>query len=397
MSTQAQVEPGVLRWAQQRSNRDEAAFDQKFTAWEQWLSGSSSPTFRQLEEIARYAHVPFGALFLPEPPVPELPIPDYRLGSTSGTRSPSQDLLDVVELSQQRQAWFREYAQREGIDAARIERATLAEDPIAVAAAVSAELNFGVQARLELRARHAARNHLRSAFEGLGGLSVVTSMVGNNAARPLDRDEFRGFSLSDDIAPLIFVNSAGETLGGQLFTFLHEYAHVKLGKGGVSDEHDFYADPANTSAPHTHREAANSAVERWCNAVAAEVLVPHEDLHAEFQRDEEITPELDRLAKRYLCSTLVILLRLRDRGLVASDGFDAMYSAEADRVHELAMHSAQQNGGSFWNNQPFRIGERLSRALLRDVQSGGTGYSEAFHLLGLRNTKQLTRYAAELG
>ena len=50
-------------------------------------------------------------------------------------------------------------------------------------------------------------------------------MVDNNTRRPLDENEFRGFTLVDDIAPLVFVNSH-QTLNGQIFTLAHEFAHV---------------------------------------------------------------------------------------------------------------------------------------------------------------------------
>lgn len=282
-----------------------------------------------------------------------------------------------------RQAWFKDYAAKIGLEDAAVTRATEGDDPVAVAARVAEELSYTLVHRSQLRSRENARNHLRRTFEQRGGLAIITSMVGNDSHRMLDRGEFRGFTLADNVVPLIFVNSSDDSLSGQIFTFLHEYAHVVLRATGVGDE-----DLARES----------TGVEAWCNTVAAEVLVPAADLRAQFRSDVALVGELDRLSGRYLCSTLVILLKLRALGAVPMAGFDALYRAEKQRAFDVFRSQREQNsGGTFWNNQSFRIGERLSRAVISDVRMGGTSYTEAFRVLGLRNADQLNKYAGQLG
>lgn len=384
MSARVAIAPSVLRWAEGRSQRDADAYTKKFKAWDEWVAGDEKPTIKQVEEIAKYSHLPFGVFFLDEPPKVELPIPDYRLGRTGDEAVPSQDLLEVIDLSLQRQAWFKEYAARLGLGSADITHATIQDVPATVATRIAAELEFTVAARAKIKTREAARNHLRHAFEARGGLAIFTSMVGNDTHRLLDREEFRGFTLADEIVPVIVVNTSEDSLGGQFFTFLHEYGHVVLGSTGISDE--------DQSVPGT-------GVEAWCNAIASDVLVPAADLRAQYNRNSDIAKELERLSDRYLCSALVILLKLRALGLLGTQGFDAIYRAEEQRVAEVfALRRARSaTGGDFYANQPFRIGERLSRAVLGDVREGGTSYTEAFRILGLRTTEQLTKYATQLG
>jgi len=384
MSTRVAVAPSVLRWAEERAQRDADAYTKKFKAWDEWVAGHENPTIKQVEEIARYSHLPFGVFFLDEPPKVELPIPDYRLGLTGDETVPSQDLLEVIDLSLQRQAWFREYAAKLGLGPADITRATTQDDAAEIANKVAAELEFTVAARAKIKTREAARNHLRRTFEARGGLAIFTSMVGNDNHRLLDREEFRGFTLADETVPLIFVNTHDDSLGGQFFTFLHEYGHVVLRSTGISDE---------------DQRVQGTGVEAWCNAVANEVLVPAADVRVQFNQSVDLTTELERLANRYLCSTLVILLKLRTLDLIAPQGFDAIYRSEEQRVAEVfALRRAQASqGGDYYANQPFRIGERLSRAVLSDVREGGTSYTEAFRILGLRTTEQLTKYATQLG
>jgi Zn-dependent peptidase ImmA (M78 family) len=384
MSARVAVAPALLLWAQKRSQRDDEAYEKKFPAWRDWVEEQKAPTFRQVEEIAKYSHLPFGIFFLEEPPRVELPIPDYRRQRSDREAVPSQNLLDAIDLSIQRQAWFRDYALKMGLENADVIRAAEDDPPEVIAIAVAEELEFTVADRARLKTREKARNHLRHAFEQLGGLAIITSMVGNNNRRMLDREEFRGFTLADDIVPLIFVNSSDDSLSGQIFTFLHEYGHVILRATGVSDE-----DLAHE----------NTGVEGWCDALAAEVLVPAADLRAQFQSDAMLIDELDRLAGRYFCSTLVILLKLRKIGLIANAGFDAVYQREEDRARSAFEYQRMQksSGGDFYVNQPFRIGERLSRAVLADLREGGTSYTEAFRILGLSNVDQLNKYANQLG
>jgi len=356
----------------------------RFPAWSDWLEERRTPTIKQLEELARYTHLPFGVFFLDAPPVVELPIPDYRLGKHGDRGVPSQELLDVIDASVRRQAWLSEYVSRHELPGAQFERITEEVPPSTAAQSVSMLLGFTVEDRSRLRTRENARNHLRRRFEELGGVALISSMVGNDNHRMLDRNEFRGFTLADPVVPLIFINSSGESLSGQIFTFMHEFGHVLLGRSGVSDE-----DP----------KRSGSAVEDWCNAFASEVLVPASDLLAQYREVQSVPDELDRLSSRYFCSPLVVLLKLRELGMVEATGFEALYAAEEQRSNENYELSRQRGsgGGDFYANQPFRTSERLSRAVLADVREGGTSYTEAFRVLGLRSAEQLRRYAEQLG
>jgi Zn-dependent peptidase ImmA (M78 family) len=208
-------------------------------------------------------------------------------------------------------------------------------------------------------------------------------MVENNTRRPLDEDEFRGFALVDDLAPLVFVNTH-QTLNGQIFTLAHEFAHVWRGASGIGNE-----DP---------REDGQSEIERWCNHVASEILVPGVDLAERYPRVSDLPlPEaLDDLARDFRSGTLVVLQALHRSGVRHFEDFTSVYDAEVRRLRRL-QEVRESSGGDHYNNQPFRVGERLSRALIADALEGRTSIDEAMRLMSMKSLSTFDEYARRLG
>ncbi len=374
------VAPAMLRWARERAGLSLATLKESFPQIEAWESGEARPTLKQLERFAKKTHVPFGMLFMESPPDEALPIADFR--TLRGTRRrPSPNLLETIYICQQRQAWYRAHLQTMGYAPLPfVATASLTDDPLAIAADIRRRLHFEVAERSSLPTWSEALRHFIEQVELVGILVMASGIVGNNTHRKLNPDEFRGFTLVDDIAPLVFINTA-DTKAAQIFTLAHELAHVWLGQSGVSD-----ADVA--SFPQLD-------VERWCNQVAAELLVPRDDLQMMYDPDADLTAELDRLARQFKVSTLVILRRVYESGLLDRETFRQTYEATLARLRQIERRGS--GGGSFYRTLNVRVSKPFAQAIVTSALEGQTLFREAFQLLGIRRQETFRKFAQELG
>lgn len=102
------------------------------------------------------------------------------------------------------------------------------------------------------------------------------------------------------------------------------------------------------------QEFGSDPIEIWCNQVAAEVLIPMENIRNDYRGAPE-SDELDRLARKYKVSTLVVLKRVFDAGLLEWHEFRNAYSAEYSRVIALAKERKKNAGGNYYYVQPLRV------------------------------------------
>ena len=371
------IKSDLLQWALVRSG-DSAALEQKFPKLSDWLAGRAAPSLKQVEKFARAARVPVGFLFLNAPPEEHLPIADLRTFEGRGVQQPSPDLLDTIYLCQRRQAWYREYAEETGEEPREFIRSlTLRIPPEKAAAQIGKVLSFTVADRKTCATWSDALRLFVEKAENSGVLVMVSGVVGSNNTRKLDPQEFRGFALADELAPLVFINGA-DTKAAQMFTLAHELAHLWLGESAVSN--------ISVTAP------TDQNIEVWCNRVAAELLVPLADLNRELARTRQVLSELPALARSFKVSTLVILRRLQDAGRINQQQFQASYNAEVARLVGLR----RSGGGDFYLTQAARISRRFARAVVTSALEGQTLYRDAFQMLGIKREHTFQEFEAML-
>ncbi|MDQ2680170.1 MAG: ImmA/IrrE family metallo-endopeptidase [Candidatus Eremiobacteraeota bacterium] len=373
------VKPALLRWARERVGLTTDDLVRRFPHLQRWEDEEEQPTLKQLERYASTTRTAIGYFFLSEPPVERVPIPDLRTIGDRNVEHPSPDLLDTIYICQARQEWYREFARSHGERPLPfVGSATLRSGIENTATAMREALQFDLSKRQAMSTWMEALRHFIDQADELGVLITVNGVVRNNNHRRLDPREFRGFALSDDIAPMVFINGA-DSKAAQMFTLAHELAHIWLGQSAVSAS--------------DHARGPAHAAEVWCNEVAAEMLVPQSALREQFKASEKLQDALNRLARQFKVSTLVILKRIKGIGAINSTQFWAAYDDELGRIQA----KQRVGGGDFYITQGVRVGKRLGRALVASALEGNTLYRDAMRMLGISKVDTFREFGHSLG
>ncbi|MCS6857382.1 MAG: ImmA/IrrE family metallo-endopeptidase [Sandaracinaceae bacterium] len=375
--TRVSVSASVLNWALERSGRPEA-IRARFTKLPEWLSGKSQPTLRQLEDFAKATHTPLGYFFLPNPPEDTLPIPHFRTQGEKKLERPSADLLETVRTMLRRQAWMREYLIEQGHEALRFVRSRQNTDnPEQIAREIRDVLHLSEGWAKKECDWTAALRALQTKAENAGILVVVNAIVGNNTHRKLNPDEFRGFVLVDEYAPLVFINGA-DGKAAQMFTLAHELAHIWLGSSAAFDLRNL--------------QPASDETEQACNRIAAEFLVPESEFKRFWPSVRDQSDCFQRIACRFKVSELVAARRAFELQMIKKTEFLNFYKKYQERERRV---STRQAGGDFYATQNLRLSRRFAEAVIRAVKEGKLLYHEAYRLTGLYG-KTFEQYAKYL-
>lgn len=375
---QARINPKILQWARERIGLSPMELARKMRlnkperilAWEE---GKERPTLRQAQDLARALHIPFGYLFLSNPPLTALSVADFRALPGAPAEKFSPELEDVLNDAYRKRDWLRERRAQEG------------QPPLAFVGsfpenAPAKQIGDDIRRRLELPSPTAkdaksAGEHLNILVrqaEQAGIIVLQSGHVGSNTRRTLSVEEFRGFALADAYAPLIFIN-ARDSLHGRIFTFAHELVHLWTGTTGISN-------------PQIHPpDQKQQAIEILCNQAAAELLVPAQYLNERW-RDQVIDWEfIQELAKECRVSALVILIRAYETGLLPKADFQAAYShARLEIQKALDEESpADRQGGNFYLTLQKQNGQILIGEIAQALREGSILHKEASILLNV--------------
>ena len=374
MSTHVAVTQSVLAWALQRADRSYEETVKKFPKFGDWMSGDALPSLRELEKFASFTHVSLGALIMPEPPDESLPIADMRTRGSKVIERPSGNLLDTIDRYQQFQDWYHDYAREQGAEKLPFLGSVSSQDKPHMVAHRVRELLLLDQ--ITATTPEQWRRDIVKALEEVGVLVMMSGIVGTNTHRPLSTDEFRGFSLYDDLAPLIFVNLAGESYGAQNFTLVHEFTHLLAGHSALS------------GGDHL---LGGTSEEAWCNRVAALALLPDDALVA-FDAAQSLQ-DYRVAARRFGVSAEVALHRLYGARRIDEERYGALLEeVRADYGSE----KHRTGGGNYYNTLTARLGRPLATAIVTSTLEGRMGFTEGFRMIGSHKREVFDELARRL-
>ena len=292
MAERAFITPEVLKWARETAKMSEtdaaakvSVKSEKITEWE---SGESQPTVNQAIKLAKSYQRPFAVLFLPEPPTDFQPLQDFR---KSGSKELSTAVTFIIREIQKKQSWISQLNQEnEESTIPFVGRFSLRDDPKIVAKDILRTLsinptNYGETHPLKKWIDQAEQN---------GIFISRTSFI--HTRLKLDKEELQGFAIADPYAPFVFINSA-DWGAPQLFTLVHELAHIWIAQTGISNNVDIEV------------KGKLHPVELYCNEVAANALIP-EEVFDRISPDSFLTSrQVFRIAKMLGVSSFSLIYR----------------------------------------------------------------------------------------
>lgn len=382
---QAMIQHDILRWAIERTQISIEVLSQKLSVKtdkiEKWINGESKPTFKQAQSLAEKLHIPFGYLFLSEPPKEELLIPDFRTIKNEPTYHISPYLTELIFDLDRKQHWYREYMIDNGYEPLSFVGSASASISVTTLAHKIKEFLGWQDAFEKSKSKEDFIYEISRHVEKIGIMVMRSSYAGSSTQHTVKVEELRGLAIADSYAPLIFLNSA-DTKSAQLFTLAHELVHIWIGESGISD----------LDLVSQHQEH----IEKYCNSVAAQMLIPEEELKKLWDNRSPIIKNCKRIATLYYISDFVVLKRAYDLQIVDYDMYKQLYNDFIEEWQELKQYQ-KSSGGNYYNSKPAKESKRFSIAVVETALEGRLFYRDAMQLLNIKSTKTFESYAKELG
>lgn len=365
------IQPEVFRWARESVGLtvvDVAEMLKRLPEEiESWEDGTAAPTYPQLEKLAYQIYKrPLAVFFLPSPPEESLPQREFRTLPDVDLQTLQRDTYLHIRRAHAYQIALRELFDGHNPAAQQVwEVVPLSQSKSIAHQAQTIREHLGVtlEQQTSWKTEEQALKAWRSAIED-GGIFVFKAAF--------KQKDISGFCLMDEHLPVVYLNNS-TTKTRQIFSLLHELAHLLLNMNGLSKFDTAYIE----QLPRREQE-----IERFCNAIAAEVLIPSRDFDVQAARfpanvEQATEAQIAALANRYGVSREAILRRFLDQGRVGR----AFYE---DKAKYWAAQRKEGGGGNWYLNQGAYISDRFAKEVVSRHYRHQISLEQAAELLGIK-------------
>lgn len=364
----AGIQPSVLRWARESQGYsiDDVAQHLKRNPAEveAWEAGAAAPTYAQLEDLAYKLYKrPLAVFFLPGPPAEISVKKEFRSLPEFELDQLAADTRYQLRIAHAYQISLREL--NEGVNPATrkiFKDVRLSDTANVDNAADSIRRYLGISLK--------AQSAWKTSDEALKGWRNAVEEAGIFVFKHSFKQKFiSGFCLDDDEFPVIYLNNSTAKTR-QIFSLFHELAHLLLRVNAISKFDHSYVE---------HLPPKERRIEQFCNAMAAEFLIPSEDFSAQLGSLRRINDEtISALALRYHVSREAVLRRMLDRGLVEQ----AYYETKATQWAEE--FESGVDGGNYSATQSAYLGDRYLHLVFGKHYQGRLSLEQVADYLGVR-------------
>ncbi|MBQ9254630.1 MAG: ImmA/IrrE family metallo-endopeptidase [Bacteroidales bacterium] len=359
------VNPNILTWAIERVGMKVEEYSAENKDFKAWLEGTKSPTLKKIEDFAKRFYVPFGYMFLETPPEEKMPITFFR--KTNNAKQ-NVNIYDTIRNLKEKQDWLVEYLREDGFETlefvSKFANAT-EKDINEICDYIHQILNLNQDWAYNYSNEQTALSNLSSLIENIGVITIFNSVVGFNNSRKLLVKDCRGFSLVDDIAPFIFINSRDAKVA-QIFTLIHEFAHILIGySAGFGEE--------------VYLSQDSSKQEKICDKIAAEFLVPNNL----FKKEWGLKPyNYEYIARKFKVSRFVILRKAVENKFIDIKRYNELYNEWL--VDNTAIIQHKKNGGNFRATAIKKSSKTFLIHLSNALNDNKILYRDAYNLVGMK-------------
>jgi len=361
----AHVTPNVLKWARESARMSEETAAAKVAVpvsrLQEWELGTSQPTIRQAQKLAKEYKRPFALFFLPDIPRDFQPLQDFRkIGSKPLSTAP----VFIIREIQQKQAWISDTMRENNEEnLSFVGKYSIGDNPLVVANYMLSTLGLEPP-------NYKLNNPIKEWIEAAESNGIFVSRTSFIRSRmKLDSEEIQGFAIADPYAPFVFVNS-DDWNAPQLFTLVHELAHIWIAETGISNEIGSNPSVVNNT----------NAVELFCNEVAANALMPQNFMLNLPKTTFHSLQDVFKVAKNLGISSFALLVRALNLNLISITTYqqlkwvaDAEYKAflrrEADK--KARQKEKEKSGGPNYFLLQLNRNSRLFTQVVLDAFRGG--------------------------
>jgi len=306
MADKAYITARVFKWARESAKMTEEVAASKIAVsidkFKEWENGEDYPTIRQAQTLAKAYRRPFALFFLPDVPADFQPLQDFR---KTGSKELSTSSIFIIREIQQKQAWISEVNEENNEKRVSfIGKFSSKDNPIIVANDILNTLNINP---LNYKSNNPILEWIDKA-ESKGIFISRTSFI--HSSLKLDSNEIQGFAIADNYAPFVFINS-DDWNAPQLFTLVHELAHLWIAETGIS----------NDIEPSIRNAGDYNPIELFCNEVAANALIPKEYLDILDKRAFDNDKEVFKNAKNIGISSFALLVRALNQNIISLSAY----------------------------------------------------------------------------
>jgi Zn-dependent peptidase ImmA (M78 family)/DNA-binding XRE family transcriptional regulator len=365
MVDKAYITAKVFKWARESAKIAEeiaaskvAVPIEKLRAWE---NGNDYPTIRQAQKLAKAYRRPFALFFLPDVPNDFQPLQDFR---KAGSKELSTSSIFIIREIQQKQAWISDVNKENNENKVPfVGKYSIKDNPKIVAQDILNELNINP---LNYKSNNPILEWIDKA-ESHGVFISRTSYI--HSRLKLDSDEIQGFAIADSYAPFVFINS-DDWNAPQLFTLVHELAHLWISETGIS----------NDIEPSIKKTNDFNPIELFCNEVAANALIPIKYIGNLDKKAFDNAKEVFKNAKSIGVSSFTLLVRALNLNIIslsvyknlkhqADIEFNEFLKREEDK--KLKQKQKEKTGGPNYFLLQLNRNSRLFTQTVLDAFRGG--------------------------